>query len=117
MNYLLVFIGGGVGACLRYLISLLTYKSNSGFPLHTLIANTLACIVLGLLVYYLVEVDPRLKLLIGVGLCGGLSTFSTFSIECFDMIQNGQYGMCLTYVLVSIMLCLAVFGVFVAVVK
>lgn len=104
-----VFIGGGFGAVLRYGISCLTFKSNSGFPFATFIANLIACLILSILVITIKDLDPKIKYFIGTGLCGGLSTFSTFSLETFDLIQNGQYGLCLTYILLSLICCFLIF--------
>ena len=104
-----VFLGGGLGAVLRYGISVLTYKSNGGFPTATFIANLCACLLLSLAIFGLKDIDPKLKFFIGTGICGGLSTFSTFSLETFDLIQNGQYGICTIYILLSLVCCLLIF--------
>jgi len=104
-----VFIGGGLGAVLRYGISVMTYKSNSGFPTATFIANLLACLILSLVLISFKDLDPKIKYFIGTGICGGLSTFSTFSLETFDLIQQGQYGICITYILLSLVCCFLIF--------
>jgi len=104
-----VFLGGGVGAVLRYGISVMTYKPGNGFPLATFLANLLACLLLSIVIIAVKDLDPRVRYLLGTGLCGGLSTFSTFSLETFDLINNGQYGVCLTYILLSLVCCFLIF--------
>lgn len=95
LNVLAVFIGGGIGAVLRYLTGVLFVQYlKFHLPLPTFVVNVVGCFILGFVYVLCLEkfqLNPALKLLITVGFCGGLTTFSTFSFEIFDMIQNVQY--------------------------
>jgi fluoride exporter len=109
--YLAVFIGGGLGSLCRYALSRWPGHLAGGFPLGTLIANVLACLVLGLAVQYFaqrIDLSPALKAMVLVGFCGGFSTFSTFSLETFRLMEAGQWGLVAAYVLTSVLSCLAV---------
>jgi CrcB protein len=108
-DWLAVFIGGGVGSLLRYGLSRWLGTSEAGFPLGTLTANVLACVVLGLAWHVFAQrvgLPPALKTLVLVGFCGGFSTFSTFSFETLRLMQAGQIGLAALYVLASLGSCL-----------
>jgi len=92
---ILVAMGGSVGAVLRYGISKLADNSfGPSFPYGTLIVNILGSFLLGAL---LVEtgrapISPELKLVVGTGLCGSLTTFSTFSVQSLAFAERQQWG-------------------------
>lgn len=105
-----VFIGGGIGAVLRYLIS---YFSRVMFQMPifgTLTANLVGCFLIGCIFGLTLDriqtISPTLKLLITVGFLGGLTTFSTFSLESFELIKNGKIILALLYILGSCILSL-----------
>jgi CrcB protein len=110
MNWMLVFIGGGIGSVLRYAISQHLVLSKY-FPWATLLSNVLATAILAFLLVYLKSEDKPTWLLplIGVGFCGGFSTFSTFSAENFQLFEQGQWALLTVNILLSIG---AGFGVF-----
>jgi len=108
MQYLLVFAGGGVGSLLRYGIARGMAGYNFAFPFATLVANILSCIVLGFFVAWSLKegVSDEMKLFFMVGLCGGFSTFSTFSNETFSLFETGNYSYAFANILGSVIVCL-----------
>ena len=111
-----VFLGGGIGAVLRYSISkftLLFYKGQ--FPLSTLLSNILACLIVGLFLTTLSaskSISPNIKLFVLIGLCGGLSTFSTFSLETLQMLKSGNHYWAFANIILSIVACLGLLIIF-----
>jgi len=105
LNYLLVFIGGGLGSLLRYEISRQLPTPTGGFPWATLLANLLACLVLGLGLAAVAKssLPPQHRLLLLTGFCGGFSTFSTFSAEVVALWSDGHAGMALLYAAISLL--------------
>jgi fluoride exporter len=112
---LLIFIGGGLGSLTRFSLSKFIQENmDKTFPFGTLGVNVLASIVLGIFVG-MVEVkslsNPNYKALIAIGFCGGFSTFSTFSNDTLQLIQNNRMLEALMNILLNVTLCiLATFG-------
>ncbi|MDG1252241.1 MAG: CrcB family protein [Schleiferiaceae bacterium] len=98
-----IFIGGGLGSVLRWLVGE-GVKSIWSHPYAvlggTLVANVLACLILG----FVLAKSPQQKtiLLLTVGLCGGFSTFSTFSNELLQLLKQGEFWVPMGYVFLSV---------------
>lgn len=112
---LYVFIGGGLGSLVRFLLGKWVNSFlNSNFPFGTFIINIVACFVLGFIIGLADQkqiLSPAIRLFLVVGFCGGFSTFSAFSSETLTLIQQGQNTTMLLYVLLSVVVCLiATFG-------
>lgn len=90
MTLLMIALGAGVGAPARYFTDrAIQSRHNTEFPWGTLSVNLVASLVLGLLTGAGTHVSANLVLLVSVGFCGALSTFSTFSYEVMRLIQDG----------------------------
>ena len=106
---LLVAIGGAFGAICRYLLGVQAMRAfGPGFPYGTLGANVLGGLLMGVLVGVLAlkggADQERWRLLLGVGVLGGFTTFSSFSLETALMIEKRLYGQAFTYVSASVLL-------------
>lgn len=109
MQYLYVFIGGAIGALLRFIFSQL--NNNQGFPTGTFIANLAGAFFMGLvsaLVIQTFKSNPLLKKGITTGFLGALTTFSTFQFELIKMFEYQQYTLLITYAISSYILGIAV---------
>jgi CrcB protein len=101
----MVFLGGGLGAVIRYGISSIQPLHGLRFPWPTLMANVLAALILGwALQLDLKHTDPNKYLLLATGFCGGLSTFSTFSMESIQLFQRGETFLGLLNIVLNILL-------------
>ena len=115
MAYLAVFLGGGLGSVLRLLLSKASNDYFGKFPLHTLLANVLACLIMALILWIAKdkwEPNSFLSHFILIGFCGGLSTFSTFSKETFQLIQTQSWGLAGLNIALSLVLCMMLFWSF-----
>ena len=109
MGFLFVGLGGAVGAMLRYAISLIPYRG--GFPLLTFVTNILGALLIGFIVGYASKrnVNDSLMLFLKTGLCGGFTTFSTFSLEAYNLFVSGSTILAVCYAVLSAGCC--IFGV------
>jgi len=111
-NYVLVFLGGGAGACLRHACNLLGARVAVGspWPWSTFLINISGALLMGVVVEAFAlrnGASPQLRLLLTTGILGGYTTFSTFSLEIGLLLQRGQHGLAALYAGGSVALGLA----------
>lgn len=103
---LLVMAGGALGAGLRYHLGrLITLVLGNAFPFGTFAANLIGGFAMGILAGWLARAGvngDQSRLFLGVGLLGGFTTFSAFSLEIVSMIERGQWGVAATYSIASV---------------
>jgi CrcB protein len=101
-----VALGGAVGSVLRYLVGVAVQaRSGIDFPLGTLVVNLSGCLLLGFLIRYALgtsAITPEVRAFLTTGLCGGYTTFSTFSYETVSLIQDGDWRRAALYVGLSV---------------
>ena len=111
LAYAYVALGGAIGASLRYGVGKAAFKAfGSGFPWGTFIANVTGGLAMGLLAGWLafrVSGDENLRLFLGVGLLGGFTTFSSFSLEALRLIETKSFGTAGLYIFGSVILAIA----------
>lgn len=111
MGFLFVALGGAVGAMGRYAISLIPCKTT--FPTLTFITNIAGALLIGFIVGVADkrnDMSPNTVLFLKTGVCGGFTTFSTFSLETFNLFQNKDYVTGGIYAALSVVCC--IFGIF-----
>ncbi len=112
MNMTVVIAAGGAfGALLRYWVSIGVHElAGSNFPYGTLTANVVGSLLMGALYVLLIErmdVDPMWRGALLIGLLGAFTTFSTFSVETLNLVENGEPLKALVNVAASVVLCIA----------
>lgn len=107
MNFVYVGLGGALGAMLRYAISMLPGRGT--FPVWTLITNVLGAILIGFIVQTASnkDVSSNAILFLKTGVCGGFTTFSTFSLEAYTLYQKHLPVQASLYIILSVILCIA----------
>ena len=108
MGFLIVFLGGGLGAALRHGINLVCARTlGTEFPYGTLIINVTGSLVMGLIAGYLAfkgNASQHARLFLMTGILGGYTTFSAFSLDAALLYERGQLGLAALYVLASVIL-------------
>lgn len=112
MAYVWVALGSALGGLARYAITRCMIPVSGGFPVGTILVNVLGCLVIGYfgtatLVGNRYAVSDDIRLFVMVGLCGGFTTFSSFSLQSFDLLREGAWGRALLNMALSVLLCLA----------
>ncbi len=114
MNYILVFIGGGLGASLRHTVNVGCARvCGINFPYGTFVINITGSLVMGIIAGYLAlkgEASQPWRLFVMTGILGGYTTFSAFSLDAVTLYQRGEMGLALFYVLGSV--ALSIVGLF-----
>jgi len=111
MNYVLVFIGGGLGSTLRHIVNFVCPRFlGTAFPYHTFIINITGSIIMGLIAGYLAfkgDASQPWRLFLMTGVLGGYTTFSAFSLDAALLYERGAIWLALFYVLGSVVFSIA----------
>jgi CrcB protein len=114
MSYLWVAVGSALGGLLRFAIGklLLSFDVSIGFPIGTVFINVLGSFVIGYFGTLTLHsgkypVSDNLRLFVMIGICGGFTTFSSFSLQTFDLMRSGAWGRVIANIALSVVLCLA----------
>jgi CrcB protein len=109
-HLIFIALGGAGGAVTRYLMSNLIHASmTSKFPYATLIVNLVGSFLIGIIYVLIVEkavLHPDWRSVLIVGFLGAFTTFSTFSLETINLLENGQIGAALVYIVFSVLVCI-----------
>ena len=112
-SFLLVFLGGGLGSGLRYLVTVTMNQYSKVLPFGTFTVNMLGCLLIGLILGYAQKentLTSNQTLLLATGFCGGFTTFSSFANENLELIKNGEIFNFSVYTIGSVLIgILAVF--------
>jgi fluoride exporter len=110
---IIVFVGGAVGSMLRFWLSgFIAERFGETFPYGTLVVNLVGSLIIGVAAGWLGHLSDSflassLRQFIVIGLCGGLTTFSSFSLQTWNLVLSGRWGSAFTNIVVSTILCLA----------
>jgi CrcB protein len=111
MNYILVFIGGGLGSTLRYFVNVVIPRLlGADFPYHTFIINITGSTVMGLIAGYFAfrgDASQSWRLFLMTGILGGYTTFSAYSLDAAVLYERGAIGLALVYVVGSVVFSIA----------
>ena len=111
MNYLIVFIGAGIGGAVRHGVNSVTMRLlGPDFPWWTLVINVLGSLAMGLVAGYFAlkgEASQAWRLFLTTGILGGFTTFSAFSLDTAMLYERGEIGQLAFYVLASVLLSIA----------
>jgi CrcB protein len=118
MSYLWVTVGSALGGLLRFTIGklLLSFDVSIGFPIGTVLINVIGSFVIGYFGTLTLHsgkypASDNVRLFVMVGICGGFTTFSSFSFQTFDLIRSGLWGRVLANIVLSVVLCLTAVAV------
>lgn len=106
-KFLVIGLGGAIGAILRYYMGALDYRFSGGvFPVSTMVVNVSGCLVIGFLwgLFDQFPVSPNVRLFIFIGILGGYTTFSTFGLETFNLMRDGEYRIAAANMFLSVVL-------------
>ena len=113
-SFLLVFLGGGFGSGIRYLITISMNQYSKVLPFGTLTVNMIGCLLIGLILGYAQKentLSSNETLLLATGFCGGFTTFSAFANQNFEILKNGEFFNFSVYTIGSVIVgVLAVFS-------
>jgi len=108
--YLLVGIGGAIGAIARYAASVAIGSFANGFPIWTFLVNIIGSVAMGVLIGVLAKYTPQyqneIRLFVAVGIFGGFTTFSSFSLDAITLFERGEFGLGAIYIVGSVILSL-----------
>ena len=104
-----IALGGAVGSVARFLVGTFMQRASVDFPYGTLLVNVTGSLLLGFLARSLTDsaTSPELRAALTVGLCGGYTTFSTFSLETVALMERGAYARAAAYIAASVALSVA----------
>lgn len=100
-----VALGSAVGGAARYTVTILAQPRSLAFPIGTLVVNVTGCLLIGILAELALSagrLSPEARILLISGFCGGYTTFSTFSFESIELMQNGAWSRAALYVVLSV---------------
>ena len=114
MNLIIaIFLGGGCGALSRYLIiDQINKISSNSFPYGTTLVNVLGAFLIGIIYHLLISkivINEQLKVFITIGFLGGFTTFSSFNLDFFKLIESGSIFLAIVYALASFLITIVAF--------